>query len=863
MLKCKEPNGCKRKHYHGPRKSTLIHPHGVEPVKAEKKTVISNAAAKPVVNTTLEPALPSNLLDHPRFGMKETPQSLDIPADRKKETGTVVLPAARDPFKMDCLPELTYSTGTFLLARRGDIANYTYRQKLSSMLASVARGMGFEGTSYTKENRTVRRNVTARIFGGTFGAASRKVDTLRAMGYNTVEEVKVYSDLLKFLLHSSASRPRTISADFEPLDLACANFEALVKHNFREWFSEADHVIVKQTIGAAYQHFIIVDVAIQQMVTPKRIDYYQSGTPMGKVTNHGISRLVHHKPTQPLSYRFNGNWRLKGPAWQNGILDISKLPYYSACGYDTVYMGIPMGVHTNQDCTENAQRMSTRTFGVRKPDKEGLHEECVANQLENADLFDHSADRMSQHTHKYIINNCTPRWDELLDQAVENAPPGKERAYAAAREDLRHMGTFTEIKDNLYNEFKHKKEKAKPGKASRQYVNMGIPSTLVGAVLLSLLKEALSQHLTVDQGIRFVKRVNRTELDQWARIITDGPPNGAFAGFVHSDDGSLIQRVVAPDGMVHLTRADVDISGCDQSHGAAIFMAFHRLFPPSWQWLVEILYDQIFRPVRIYVGKTRLKGHLAIPTQPYLPSGHVYTTAINTFVLATLFREIWRKAATTETEICAIGKQYGYILTVDTWDTIQGPMFLKHRIADTTTGPHAILAFGTFLRSLGRTLGDLKGPRTMSVRERARCYVYNYLCSYSHGITVPFLEKMKETFRRKNTPLFTSKKNKKAYLTIQCEMKKKFEYKHNFAEHDTPISLTNAEFCSPYLHISTPTKLETLCENLQRMRIGSRYASETTDAIGKADYSAPGAHPFFRTTPWSKPCKPRVMYATN
>jgi hypothetical protein len=600
---------------------------------------------------------------------------------------------------------------------------------------------------------------------------------------------------------------------------------------------------------------LILDIRAVSQHCSIKLDYYQSGSPPRQVVKYGFTRERHTPPKEELLYEFNGKWRFDGKGWKDNALDVTVLPPYHGGGYDTHFMSITSDVETHLVCPEHVRNMSTRVFGKRKPERPGLHDECVANQKDNIREFREYSEHLIEPVRQYILDRLPTDWNRLLDEAVENAPPEKRKAYAINREELRLECKFAQIESYLTNlnekaprnEYKQKGEKAKAGKASRQIVNLGIKATLVGSVLLKLMKEAFEKYMTLPEGsVRFVKRVNRTEMDQWAQTIADGP-EGDFAGFVHSDDGSFVAR-----DEFGLHRVDVDISGCDSSHGDIIFETFTNFFPDSWQWLVRILDAQIMRTCKIYLGKKCINGPTATPLERYLPSGHIYTTAINTLVLFSIMRGCHQQQAFTKDAVELLGIRYGYILSVDIWPNTNGPMFLKHRIVQTHSGYRAVLALGVFLRSLGRCRGDLPGYGPLP--ERAREFLYNFICSYAHGVEVPFLEEMKQTFaRRKRT--FRGAKTLRGFRAIEDLVKKEFSYKHDMLDDAQPIKITDEEFLSSYLPVATSDQLLGMAHSLKDLRIGDRYRSRGTEAVLKADYGlGPGRH-FAAHDIWQEPTR--------
>jgi hypothetical protein len=770
-----------------------------------------------------------------------------------QSTALVVLPPAAKPKKSK--RELNFDTEVVEIASLSDLKNYTLRQKISSFAARCATSAGYEGISRTMEQRRVTRNVNAVILGIKCGHATRNVDTLRALGYRKVESATIYSSCHDYLMTTPTSRPRACDADGKPSNLLSTHLGTILKHDYPVWSERADPIILADTICYTYQKMLIIDIRAISQHSSIKLDYYQSGSPPRQTVQYGFTRERHTPPKEELLYEFNGKWLLEGKGWKDNALDVSALPRYNGGGYDTHFMSITSDVETHLVCPEHVRNMSTRVFGKRKPERPGLHDQCVANQKANIEEFKGYSAHLIEPVRTYILDRLPTDWNRLLDLAVENAPPEKRKAYAINRKELMDECKFADVEQYLTslnektarNEYKQKGEKAKAGKASRQVVNLGIKATLVGSVLLKLMKEAFEELMTLPgENVRFVKRVNRTEMDQWAQTISDGP-EGSFAGFVHSDDGSFVAR-----DDLGLHRVDVDISGCDSSHGDVIFDMFTNFFPLQWRWLVRLLDAQIMRTCKIYLGKKCITGPTATPLERYLPSGHIYTTAINTLVLFSIMQGCHADKAYSKDEVELTGIHYGYILSVDVWPDTNGPMFLKHRIVRTHQGSRAVLALGVFLRSLGRCRGDLPGYGKLD--ERAREFLYSFISSYAHGIEVPFLEEMKQNFARKKRTFRTSK-TLRGFRAIEEKVKKEFNYKHDLLDDSQPVKITDEEFLSSYFHVATPAQLLGMVHSLKKLRIGDRYRSRGTEAVLKADYGlGPGRH-FAAHDSWQEPTR--------
>jgi len=255
------------------------------------------------------------------------------------------------------------------------------------------------------------------------------------------------------------------------------------------------------------------------------------------------------------------------------------------------------------------------------------------------------------------------------------------------------------------NEAKQKDEKAKINKYSRIYVNLGDASSLQGFVLLSLMKMAQAEHKYMTNGgeIEFVKRPARSALRK-SFIKLLNPPKRFYA-CVFSDDSCLSIR----DGG-KITVYNLDISGCDASHGDAIFEAFLLLFPMRWRHEVLLILQQTKNPMKIRGLAIRKLMIKLLPTGYILPSGSVITTSLNTFVVFMIIWYITLNNIESEAEVKRAANLFGYILTAETCETPQDIQFLKHSPCYDTNGVmQPVLNFGVALRSSGNCVRDLPG----------------------------------------------------------------------------------------------------------------------------------------------------------
>jgi len=476
-----------------------------------------------------------------------------------------------------------------------------------------------------------------------------------------------------------------------------------------------------------------------------------------------------------------------------------------------------------------------RMQNVRKPLEVGLHWKCCANQIKNFTLLPH-----------HIFNFMHPKLScsdtmGTLDamQFVADTHSQKRKLYQHYYELIVDYGL--RVNKNEMNEVNVKAELAKAFKAARAFVNLGVGTTLPLSDLLKRMKHILADgsnegRIECENGyVQFIPKPTRSNMTKWARALKNPT---SYAAFVHSDDGSLI--------IDQAKSFNIDISGADRSHGPAAFAMFGTLFLNHEEEFLEGL-ESIFRPLKLKLKGHQLWGFL-YPLLPYLPSGHVFTTLINSWVLALLMAEFISRSVTTSDEIYNIGIEYGYILTVDE----DFPMLLKK-------SPHPILTtcpsrIGILFRAMGKCEGDMVGSGHW--KERAWTYLYNLLCCFTSDHTSPIFETWKE---RAHSMLTT---NSKTSVAISGVMQSKFEYKGLDLTIEA-VMLQDKDWFYPYeeLGLSLQSGVQAL-QQLSQMNPGEHFWNATTALILKADYGQQSPDSYHYVSQDRPGSDPTALYVT-
>jgi hypothetical protein len=292
---------------------------------------------------------------------------------------------------------------------------------------------------------------------------------------------------------------------------------------------------------------------------------------------------------------------------------------------------------------------------------------------------------------------------------ADKHPKKKLRVWAWNK--IKASGT---IFDSLYADIiraKLKWEIGKHGKIPRLYADYGECSSLLGFRLMECLKTAMaSESLKVNGGeIQFIKSPKQKYLRETFQKLID-PPEKFYAS-VFSDDGCLSFR-----NSDKIYRANIDISSCDLSHYTPVFKQFMYLVPRTFRHELKMLLRQCLLPMKVTsAGGTQSVTFL--PREHFLGSGHVITTAINTFVLTCIMKEITTSDHINEASILAAAKRLGYLVTVDECETIYDLQFLKHSpVYDVNGKLQPLLNPGVFMRLSGSCDGDLPGKGDLRAR---------------------------------------------------------------------------------------------------------------------------------------------------
>jgi len=348
-------------------------------------------------------------------------------------------------------------------------------------------------------------------------------------------------------------------------------------------------------------------------------------------------------------------------------------------------------------------------------------------------------------------------FDGTYEEALKHVgdPHPKQALRIQAFKDLfesgRIFGYDWRRHDRDYVLYKAKKDEiAKPNKWQRAIGDLGVGCSLVGFVVTKIIKcrmaaEPIRFH---DALFEFCASPDQYSLERaFARL--NSPSSMYFIYF--SDDSCLSIR----DHRGRVFRFNLDISGCDASHGPAVFKTLVNMVPKKARGCMEQLVQQCKRPFQVRSPENRKHKIVFQSKTPKMFSGATITTAINNVATVSSAWSIHesleeirnaldviklpedlsdRKAVELSMLpavrlIQAATERVGYVVTVDCCPLHEQLQFLKHSpILDTEGVYRPVLNLGVVLRSSHTCHGDLPGRGDIMVRADAfQCALLNGL----------------------------------------------------------------------------------------------------------------------------------------
>lgn len=690
------------------------------------------------------------------------------------------------------------------------------------------------GKRHTRTMMTefVRSNDFVTLLGQTFSKTTKKgVDVLYPRGYIAVMSLKVYPTLLYYLINQlDTATPKALNDSGEETS-AYINFWlniAFVRGGQQHMMVRGlNKKILENTVNAANVHKVWSESFSRLFYTKDEVMVVDfNGLPDASV-ELGVTRMPYKELDVPYEPQASMRFKRIGDGWdglrikESCYEEIDRRLRRSYAPYATKYMSVGFDtlVYPRQS-RRSHEGMITRLTNKRF-EEEGKDEQMWLNQDENfpEDLWNHFDTTA-------LVDIPSTEVERILE-AIKHQK-NKKKLYEKTWEEAKDVGRLIQ---NAINEMKLKEEITKAGKLARVFINLGIPATLIGSFLLKMVKGVINGRVTIPQGtIDCCLEPTPESLNQWANLATNGPEAGRYAASVFSDDGFLVFRRITDGALVRL---NVDISKCDVSHGHRVFQCFGRIFQEQHQVrLWNSLFKQIMRPLQlVYRGKP-LKGVKLKPLTPFLPSGHVFTTAINTFVMTGIMRECMKEGVQSAEDVIRVGEKLGYKLTVETCQTEYDAQFLKHSPArDTGGNVIAIKNLGVLLRALGRTIGDL--PGTGDVTERARLHMCATIRSFCGSFQNHELNNWITRLNPPRSKTYDKNKNRIEQVLVN-------EWRFKSFRADTRPFVSMEEMMRRYVGVGKqPASLGGLIaagQQLVQLQVGNWVSRLEYDAIGLKDY---------------------------
>lgn len=376
----------------------------------------------------------------------------------------------------------------------------------------------------------------------------------------------------------------------------------------------------------------------------------------------------------------------------------------------------------------------THTFGVLLGDKaREMESEMIA--LQNANMYDKDKveflrtvilDAAYVHLHDYV---------DLISYAQDHVgdPHPKRELRLKAWEELREMIGLEgkHVLDRLWlTEVLYKMkpdEIAKVGKWARMIGDLGVAASLQGFGCSSILKDAMckpagGERYCVYRGFRIyvAKEPGLSLMTEIFDELISPSGEGTFAIF--SDDSCVSMRCA--DGVKF---GNLDISGCDASHGPRAFHGLVEIAPEELKKDLTVCIEQLKLKMRVQdVGSRKSKKRIYYKNKlglPVLYSGSTLTTIANNGANLNIALQAiddfhsGRVQAPDNIQLSAI--KVGYYVTFEQASSPSHIQFLKHSPHLNDEGEYIpLLNIGVLARSSGSWKGDVPGKKGESIQER-------------------------------------------------------------------------------------------------------------------------------------------------
>lgn len=409
----------------------------------------------------------------------------------------------------------------------------------------------------------------------------------------------------------------------------------------------------------------------------------------------------------------------------------------------------------------NLAQALCRITNKRKPDTPGLHELLYNNQ------------------YKYVAGRCG-KWGRFLDRFVHRtrnaiqfeyselglpldcitefclAPHPKMRLRQSALKWILDGGCSLSSNFVQKGKMKYKMKKyeiAKPGKYARGIGDLTCPGSIRGGYLIPAVKHAFAAGHRIGQS--FMEYIGSPDMDVLSRCFEQlSCPDGDGYFCYFSDDSCISQRCV--DGVF---MGNLDISSCDGSSFTPVFNLLRGMMENLTHTdSVAGVFDQCRLPVTVSNPQREFSKEKFVlaPKEHVLYSGSVLTTVINNLANSLIymrFKFLLRgmSAPLRKCDVPALiskaAADVGYLVTIEVCDVLADLQFLKHSPHRTTEGIITpLLNLGVLFRSFGQFTGDLPGPKSLSISDRAKLFNEQVIKGYVHAGDHVILDAYRQKF---------------------------------------------------------------------------------------------------------------------
>lgn len=386
----------------------------------------------------------------------------------------------------------------------------------------------------------------------------------------------------------------------------------------------------------------------------------------------------------------------------------------------------------------NLRYAMRRLTSVRKPETPLLHAQLKKQQaqfvtahLDEIDALYFSKCREEFGDYKGMEEECRLHHDD---------PHPKKALRIQAYRELLETGLIHKRLWLTSVKYKMKKDEwAKILKYARMIGDLGVAASLQGFRLTKFMKLTQTHSFKLFGGVaQFISTPKASVLHEVFEKMYNPP--GAFYFAMFSDDSILAVR---DKGVVRWY--NLDISGCDSSHGPTIFSALLNIVPNQFRDDLLRLVEQCELPIIVSSSDGKHKIKLK-PAHATLYSGSTLTTTINNWANFLIIYSIARGGDFSPAGISASAKRCGYIVTVEVCDCFEDVQFLKNSPVKDAAGTYRpVVNLGILLRSTGVCRGDLPGRRKVPLKERARIFQSALLQGMYPRVHFNLLDNMKRT----------------------------------------------------------------------------------------------------------------------